>query len=86
MSKKYKLLLCSLSCLGLFLVITICILYNNKIVKADAKDDILNDKRISIMLETGADTGSYKLANTSKWPGSGLSLIQKCLIVKRAEL
>lgn len=23
------------------------------------------------MLETGADTGSYKLANTSKWPGSG---------------
>ncbi len=71
MSKKNKLLLGSLSCLGLFLGITICILYNNKIVKADAKDDILNDKRISIMLETGADTGSYKLANTSKWPGSG---------------
>lgn len=71
MSKKNKLLLGSLSCLGLFLGIILCILYNNKIVKADAKDNILNDKRISIMLETGTDTGSYKLANTSKWPGSG---------------
>lgn len=71
MSKKYKLFLGSLSCLGLFLGIIIGVLYNNKIVKTETKDNLLNDKRISIMVETGADTGSYKIANTGKWPGSG---------------
>ena len=71
MSKRYKLFLGSLSCLGLFLGIIIGVLYNNKIVKTDTKDNLLNDKRISIMVETGADTGSYKIANTGKWPGSG---------------
>lgn len=69
MNKKKIIILFSLFVM-IFLLL-ICKNINKNVYVENNDKNIINDKALSIFLETEKGSGIYKQSETSKWPGSG---------------
>ncbi len=71
-----------LSIISIFIIITILIVDNSKVInKADNNKIKVNNNLLSMMLETEANSGKYEMTTSSSWPTDGYvfnSSLSKC--------
>ena len=71
-----------LSIISIFIIITILIVDNSKVINKEDNNKIkVNNNLLSMMLETEAESGKYEMTSSSSWPTDGYvfnSNLSKC--------
>ena len=71
-----------LSIISIFIIITILIVDNSKVINKEDNNKIkVNNNLLSMMLETEANSGKYEMTTSSSWPTDGYvfnSSLSKC--------
>ena len=71
-----------LSIISIFIIITILVVDNSKVINKEANNKIkVNNNLLSMMLETEANSGKYEMTTSSSWPTDGYvfnSELSKC--------
>lgn len=72
MNKKSIVILCSVATILLiFVIILYSSRYKKQVYVENNNEQIKTGTKVSLMIETKADSGDYKLSTSSEWPTSG---------------